>query len=408
EVDAEPGALGHPHTDPLARAIAAGLRFPPVEGRRPYAVATFPGRHVLEQLRAVGLEPVQESEPADTNNKLDFKRAAARYGFAVPPWIELGSPADAETVAREYGRSRRGGWLKLAHGAGGDTVRHLPAPFDGADVLRAFASLKDAAETCFTKGDFGPGAWSRFWPAESFATSASPVFFESDVGNLGRIVGDFSRTLILPRSGPALLPFFSEKVTDHEGTSMGHRPISFQRWVSDEVDRQMQAAADYARAELRLFGVVGVDFMLVETPSGELAPYLVEMNGRPPASYLSRAMADKLGARHWAHVTAATDVEVNTPGDFLELAGDLATGSFDDGAARLTALKSQYVHDGGRLVLTRPGRSVRMLIASNRGPDDVQRVIAELGGRGFRLGSRVVARASARARPVARPAGGAE
>ncbi len=67
-----------------------------------------------------------------------------------------------------------------------------------------------------------------------------------------------------------------------------------------EIDRQFQAVARYACEQLNLYGLVGVDFMIIEGSDGKVRPVMIELNGRPPISACSHIVGtEKLKAPFW-------------------------------------------------------------------------------------------------------------
>lgn len=195
-----------------------------LEGRdTPLFVSTFLSEFQREQVSQMGWKTVQSSDPKMTSNKAEFRKEAPHFGFRVADGGTITSLEDMHTAATlvlgtivrriGYGHTPSeqgwtGGWMKLAHGSGGDFVQSLAVSQDAilseydsitdalsrgeslrtivntllashsnsplgeathASVNGAYEKLRASVVQAFTVNDYGPGALEKFWPATSLS-----------------------------------------------------------------------------------------------------------------------------------------------------------------------------------------------------------------------------------------------
>lgn len=360
EVSHPSDVLGFP-CDPLTIAHDAGITFP----NRPAFISTLPTAYTEKLAHRMGLAVAQSPHGLRSNNKAEFLDASARYGYPVFDSITLKSEADIAEVARRWGASPHGVVMRLSHGAGGDTVRFPKG--DEASLRAELGALRKVCEQGFAAARFPDGALERYWPADSLLPRLSSVTISQHRADIGREVLNGSNTIIVRKDGSVEIPHYYKQVTEN-GIFLGSRPVYFHPSVKAAIDEQMMKVARYCREELNVFGVVGVDFMLVETPDGKLKLFLYELNGRPSASATAQVVADKLGARQFIQGTANhKERGLNTIEDAraaINACGKDYFGGLADGSrVVVTTLRSRWGRDGnGDPTLLFPANAMKILI----------------------------------------------
>ncbi|MBX7143281.1 MAG: hypothetical protein K1X79_02410 [Oligoflexia bacterium] len=378
--------LGYPFTSPLALLAqdqAAQAQLAEIsEGRgRPILVGTFLTDEMRAGLARLGVDFVQQTQPALTSNKHLFGLAGKSLGFEVAPQVVISQPNDIDaacTMTLESIRNRInrgdlvgprgwiGGWVKLSGGSGGDFVQsivigpeaieQLRSGMQGgvtgddaafgkvvsssaaylsarAQVVAAMDRVRASVQDAFRFNDYGPGAEERFWPRDAFAPSGAVIIVEQDVRARGSIVLNGSNLMIVNANGSSTLEGCFAQLTGPDGDYRGSMPFDLADLgaeVRSDLQRQFKAVATLAH-RLGHRGYIGVDFFVVKDAEGRAIPIMTEMNGRIPISGTAKIIADKLGASAWINVNLAAPGHepIKDIADFRRLFGDYAVPNTD-------------------------------------------------------------------------------
>lgn len=388
EIDPLPGPLGFPFTDPLTLAAQAGSPLAAAGHHARALVASFPTEQVRAAAMSLGLSTPQESLAALSNDKAAFRASASRWGYRMLPGLELRDDGDLQAAVDEFGRAAHGAWMKLAHGAGGDTIRRLPPGFDLATAKVRLAELRAAAAGMFAQSDFGAGAEARFWPRDALLPRQTRVVVEAHAADRGRVLIDGSAVLLVDRHGDHQVPAMHHQLVTAAGGFEGMRPLNPRPALRAALQEQFARVARYCAQELHLFGLAGVDFFVVDEDGEGPTVYLVELNGRPTASAMAQIVADKLGAPYFTGMALTAPADVVDVASFERLAGPLSSTSVDEGTVLLQSLAAQWRRrPDGELELLRPSRSLHVIVASKRDQAHVTELFERLRGRGFTAAS---------------------
>ncbi len=305
--------VGWPFTDVVTLANRTGS-IP----KSAFFVASLPTQHVNQLMTQSGAITVQRSSALDTNNKVKFQRDAATFDYRVVDGMVIEGRADLERCAARYSTASRV-WVKHATAAGGDAVIPLSAPITIETLEIAAAkllALEHQAESCtgFTRGSF-----EQISPAYVVQLDAS-----TDPRDLvtPRKVHTIGGALFqVQHDGKVLIHSYHEQDTDSEGIFYGSKPFYPTPDVRRMIDEQILLIGEYCATELSLFGNLGIDLVVVEDANGELSVELIELNGRPNATTLSRIVAETIEAPFWQQVTVKTNNPINDFSDVERLFG---------------------------------------------------------------------------------------
>jgi hypothetical protein len=376
------GLMGFPFTDVLSQAVSQKTSLP----AGGYFVTTFPSNYAKDQAISLGLVPVQQSSPSLTNNKALMRAAAEVYGFTMSPGVELRDGSDIKQALEVFEGCPKV-WMKLAHGAGGDMVIPISGPLTAKKVIGARDSLYSSVSQAFQQAEYGEGAHECYWPKDSFAPKLSTILLEKDIGTLGKIVGNFSNSMLVKTDGSCEVLAYYSQMIGQRGEFLGSSPALLSEELQAALFPEMAKVAAFC-AELKLFGFMGLDFFLVEDSSGALKPVFIEMNGRPSSSLNTHLVATKLGAPYWINIDLRSDHEINTFEDFArhfeskELL--YPQGTPGEGMVIPLSLSAMHTKTGDQYTLVRPDNKVRVMVASRKSMDHCLSMLAELSKLGFK------------------------
>lgn len=314
-------AIGFPHFDPVTLA----LKERPALGDG-YFVSCFTSNFIREQAEELGLKPVQQSDSFLTNDKIGFGSFAEEYGFSVCPRVVLKHPGDLERAATRFKDTPV--WTKYSHAFGGDLLVKCDLPTTavkiGAAVSRMFGSIEQATRV----NDYRGVTLETLWPTGSLLPRCGGITVEQDARYIdgfttpGKILATGSNLMQVNSDGTTSIKGYFEQIIGPAGDFWGScafDPVErFGFFMKYELERQFKGIGRYCQEELSLFGLVGVDFMIIERPDGQIRPVMIELNGRPPISACSHIVGtEKLKAPFWVSrymwapndLTSAADFE---------------------------------------------------------------------------------------------------
>lgn len=379
------GLLGFPFTDALTQARKQGVSLP--QGSS--FVTTFPSQLARENALALGLQPIQRSDPALTNNKGLLRLFSKFYNYEVAPGVSLLSNDDISRAVTLFEGTDKA-WLKLAHGAGGDLVLPITGPITEEKITAGRDSLYRSVQEAFQRSDYGAGALERFWPADSFAPRLSVITIEKDIGRMGKILGNFSNSMLVHSNGTCETLAYYSQIIGHKGEFLGSAPVTLTPSIQTCVEKETDKIGQLCRG-LNLYGLVGVDFFLIQDEKGAIRPIIIEMNGRPSSSLNTHLVATKLGAPYWINIDLHSSRELNTLEDFerhfAQSPIKYPRSSLSEGMVVPLSFSSMYVKEGDSYSLVHPDRKVRVMIASDQSQEHCLDILAELSQYGFKIPS---------------------
>ena len=360
------GGTAYPFRDQLLGAAKAEMDFAGA-----HLVFTFPNAHAFSFAEQLRFTPVQLSEATHCNNKAEFREAMQKAGVPVFPGGVLNSEADIYRICEElavYDRGK-GFVVKLAHGAGGDTVKISHSEITPSNVLARIEELRSVVQEAFDLGSYDPAVREDYWPTDSLLPSGSKIIFELHADNLGEVLLNGSNTILVNQDGSYNVMHYYQQITD-EGIFLGSAPLFLEAQDRALLENSMALVADHCRS-LNLFGLVGVDFMLVQE-GDKLVPYLYELNGRPSSSAVAHRLADKLGAPYFINTAfKAVSAEVNSIADFERLLkSNPLTADLFDGEHERVVLTAPYavwnLNEEGQPVLEQGHHKFKAMVVSHR------------------------------------------
>ncbi|MBA3723406.1 MAG: hypothetical protein H0W89_00735 [Candidatus Levybacteria bacterium] len=376
-MEVEPGRdYGFPHTDPLE---TLGGQVELQNGVSPLSlVSTFSSNLVDEQERILGLQSLARPDSALTNDKARFREAASNYGVRMLPGTVLSDWGQFAEVEDEYAGAAHGVWLKAPTGSGGDLVHHIPT-VTRKNLLAGQRSIRDIVATSFEAGEFDVSA-TEYWSPDKVAPQGSQLVIESDARNFGKIKTNGSTQFVTTRSGRTDIIGHFEQITTEEGEYLGNRPYRPVFEEQQEIVDQVKRVGNMSRDE-GYYGIQGVDWFVVETPSGDEVVYITERNTRPTANTPPVIIGEKVGAKEWINTNAYTDRPIDTIEDYIEVVGeDLAFGDPQiDGLVVPQAFRTLVSRQE-----TRPSPDFKILILGNNAAH-CDTIAEKLRGRGIRF-----------------------
>jgi hypothetical protein len=385
EVNPLPGGIGFPHLDPLAALDAQGLELPN-ELKNAKIVFTFPSNLARQQARAAGADPIQDSDPQATNNKALLREMAPAYGFRMSPGIKVNSPESVTAALEAFGHAPRL-WFKLSHGAGGDTVIPVDAPFTEEKARNAIQKLRGEVDKAFASNQYDMEAHENFWAKDSFTPSGTSIIIEADASVLGEVVDNCAAMVILNKDGQSTIVTYTRQITK-DGAYLGNESLAHEAVLKEKVDAMLKSVANFYHHELGYAGIFGVDYLVVRNSKGEEEPIVIEANGRPINSSYAHIVAEKIGAIHWINAKLKLPVSMSSFDEVAPLLTDnngLALHEQRDpdfGCVIPTFLDSiQRKNADGTLEVLHPGQNLRLVIASNQGIKHCREILANLSQR---------------------------
>jgi hypothetical protein len=342
--DGEAGAsyarTGYPHFDPLSLAERQGYRF---DGE--YFVSAFTSEAMREQAMRLGLRPIQMSDSSLTNDKVDFNLKSSQYGYRCSPATIIRNEDDIRTALD----ANRGApvWIKFSRSFGGDLLQQAAAGATVDDIKQQLCKMRRSFELAASSNDYGRITTEDLWPESSLVPAYGGVLIERDARYLDRtgVQGDVlvngSNLMQVTADGQCVVKAMFRQLVGKNGDFLGSTsfdPVAeLGSAVSEELHRQFQLIGEYCREELKLYGLVGVDFMVVEGADGRIRVVMIELNGRPPLSACSYIMgSEKLRAPFWMNKAVWAPNAIASAADFEALTFDgtkyLSRTSVEEGA----------------------------------------------------------------------------
>ncbi len=350
-------SMGFPHFDPVSLALQDRA---PLGGG--YFVSAFTSPYIREQARQLGLAPVQVSDSFETNDKIGFGAFAERYGYSCCPRVALNSPNDIDVAVTRFRDTPA--WVKFSHAFGGDLLAKVEAPVTARKIVEVIDRMFRAVETATRVNSYGGHNLESIWPMGELLPRCGGIVVEQDARHIGgfitpgRVLSTGSNLMQVNHDGTSSVRGYFEQIIGPAGDFWGScafDPIErFGACVKADLDRQFRAIARYCREQLRLFGLVGVDFMIVERPDGEVRAVMIELNGRPPISACSHIVGtEKLKAPFWVSRYMLAPNNLESVHDFEETVTvggrNLARSSPAEGAVVPMYLASvAHQHEDGR------------------------------------------------------------
>lgn len=354
--------------EPLNMAHAQGLSF-----SDDYFVSAFTSPLIRENAVSIGLTPVQKSDSFDTNNKAAFRNAATKYGFKVLPGVELHSLADVMLAVEKFHNSPT--WIKFSHSFGGDLVIPLQAPLTYEKLFNARQVIRNEVKKGLEFSGLENLTLAEFWPKNSFSPSWCSLLIEKDASCCGDIMVNGSNVMTVAKDGSVSVLGYFKQLTKNgmfQGSLAFDPAAEFGDIAKSDLEEQFRRIGVYCAEELKIHGVVGIDFMLLKSRNSQnarLQPVIIELNGRPPVSACSHIVADKIGATHWISRDVAAPFNLNTCSDFEDAVTvnghNYARGNPEAGMVLPIMLNSLYGKtELGEPIVLSSSRTVKILIAA--------------------------------------------
>lgn len=307
-------SVGFPHFDPVTLALREKRDL-----GSGYFASAFTSDYIREQARDLGLQPVQKSDSFLTNDKVGFGTFASIYGYSCCPRVALRVPSDIDVAVEHFAHAPV--WVKFSHAFGGDLLMKVEAPITSQKlhgaIQRMYRSVKHATEV----NDYSGASIEQLWPHDSLLPKCGGITIDLDARYIdgfrtpGKVLTIGSNLMRINANHTSRIEGYFEQIIGPAGDFWGSCAFdpgdSFGPYMKAELDRQFHAIGQYAAKELHLFGLVGVDFMIIERPDGQIRPVMIELNGRPPLSACSHIVGtQKLQAPFWIsrYMWAPTDL----------------------------------------------------------------------------------------------------
>lgn len=307
---------------------------------------------------------VQRSSALMTNNKVQFQLDAERFGYTPVRGFVIESLSDLNTCVSAFANASRV-WVKHATAAGGDAVIRVDGPITLEGLVRARERLNQLEEQTLAATGFR---------REGLANLPQSFVVQLDAGCDPR---DPSRPRSLKTIGGALfrvslegkveIHSYHEQETDAAGVFYGSKPFYPSPEVQRLIDTEIQAVGRYCAEELSLFGNVGIDLVVTEDERGRVSVELIELNGRPNATTISRIVAEAVGAPYWQQVTLKANQALNTFEDVARLLGAETLEPGENGPRFVVlGLSSLYrINANGERELVFSTNSAKVLVIGN-------------------------------------------
>lgn len=314
--------VGFPHFDPVT--LAQKERRDLGSG---YFASAFTSDYIREQATDLGLHPVQQSDSYLTNDKVGFGTFASLYGYSCCPRVALRSVSDIDLAVETFGHAPV--WVKYSHAFGGDLLMRVDAPVTSEKLLiaiqRMYRSVRHATEV----NDYSGASIEHLWPSDSLLPKCGGITIDLDARYIdgfstpGKVLAVGSNLMQINSDHTAHVEGYFEQIIGPAGDFWGSCALDpakkFGPFMKAELDRQFNAIAQYASEQLKLFGIVGVDFMIIERPDGKIRPVMIELNGRPPMSACSHIVGtEKLKAPFWISRYMWAPHDIHSAADFEE------------------------------------------------------------------------------------------
>jgi hypothetical protein len=296
-----------------------------------------------------------------TNNKVQFQLDAERFGYTPVRGFVIDSVSDLTPCASAFSGASRV-WVKHATAAGGDAVIRVDGPITLEKLLGARERLHQLEEQTLAATGFR---------REGLAHVPQALVVQLDAGcdprepSHPRTVRTIGGALFrVSADGGVEIHSYHEQDTDAAGVFYGSKPFYPAPEVRRLIDAEIQAVGRYCAEELSLFGNVGIDIVVTEDDRGRVSVELIELNGRPNATTLSRIVAEAVDAPCWQQVTVKSERPLDT---FEDVAGLLGAETLEPGDTGprfvVLGLSSLYrINPSGERELLYSSNSAKVLV----------------------------------------------
>jgi len=299
--------LGWPYTDVVTLAHRAQ-----VLPKDAIFIASLPTNHTAELVLESGGLPIQKSSAMRTNNKVVFQRDAERFGYKVIDGMIIAGRAELVLCALRYKDATRV-WVKHATAAGGDAVIAVAGPITVEKLECAAARLHSLENETEIRTGFSRAAIESLSPefVVQLDAGVDPVDLKSarKIHTIGGVLFRVSH------DSTTEIHSYHEQETIN-GVFYGSKPYSPTPKARAMIDALTLQVGTYCAQELKLYGNLGLDLVVVENLKGDISVELIELNGRPNATTISRIIAEAVHAPHWQQVTIKTEMPLN---DFCDI-----------------------------------------------------------------------------------------
>ena len=358
-------AVGYPAAEIFSLAKKRGLE----DFQGGCVVSWFPSPAVEATVKDLGCFTPQTSNSYFTNNKVYLREKAAEYGIQMCDGLVVRERDDLALAETRFANAKRV-WIKNDIGSGGDGVVLLEAPITKERLERAIEKQFNLAKEAFRVNQFDSYDLASYWGSNDPKLpprAPARIVIEADASVHGEVIANCSNLILVKNDGSfSVERYFRQRVTA-EGAYQGSQPfVELDPPTRADLDRAMEPLVKFCAAH-GLFGIVGVDFMLVRLPDGIIEARIIELNGRPPVSASAAMAAEKLGAQAWINCNMWGPHELHTMDDFermMTFAGvNHARTSLQEGLVFPLAFRALYsLSADGSKELFHPSQSARILI----------------------------------------------
>jgi len=373
---------GYPDNDPLAALCHNGKcsRINGLLGESVVYLAPFPSLESQHHAQVLGFHHPQPGYAALVNNKALFRELACKYEIPIPHGCAILTEADIGMALDILGSSKSG-WMKLDRGSGGDLVVKLHAPVTMSTIIAAIGKLRGSFERALLHNRWNRAVVEEYWPADSILPVAGIITIEEDIQPADVDAGCF---LMNSHDGSFYVPSCFAKLMTAQGHYIGGSSYYPPQAVMDLLIEYLHRIRDMLAIEFRLFGFVGVDFVVGHSNDGSPRITFYELNGRTPISGIAYLLARKLGYRYWNNVNLIFPKQLQSYRDIEDVVGDLLDSSYN-------RIIPQALRTSCRI---EPGGDRRILVPSSRGkffiggdsPDECEAMLHLLMDRGVKVG----------------------
>jgi hypothetical protein len=349
--------LGFPFTDPLMLARDYGVD---LQGK--VFISTLPTPLTEKIAKAINGKPIQKVDSVVANDKGHFQQAASRFGFPVFESMEILGVRQLAQVEKRWGSSPHGVVVRLSRGAGGDTAIFCPGTEEG--ITLALKTLRERCVDAFSAAQYHDGALEQFWPESSVVPRGGQVSISRHAKDYGEILLNGSLSMVVDQGGMYRVGSFYRQVTSDTGSFLGSALLNIDEDVRAQISKSLEGVCSYCQS-MNLFGLVGVDFMLVKGQDGHTRLFFYEVNGRPSSSAMAELVSKKLGATNFLQGVVKAEAPITT---FEEararidaIGTDLLGGTASGAQLIILALSSRWQEFHGRRFLTHPSESFKVM-----------------------------------------------
>jgi len=283
------GGFHYPHTDPLWQAYLQGIHIPPS-----YLINSFPHAGTKEVAEKLRLIAVQNFDPADAGDKVNFHKGLKEYGYDVSLATVVTSLEEIHAIydnfmSDEFGYNLKRIWLKilLNSSGGGGVISVNFADFASWEDLGKYLKgitdgMYNIVKKAFLNGDNQSDDLDAFWSHKAF-TPTKGILVEVDM-NIFEYMdpASYSNTLFIAEDrGHARvyeIAEFEQIFADDGSTFLGSLFI-------EEVNQEADPKSSMGKLGEYLFahgvrGFVGADYKIRKPPNELEKKILIEPNIR--------------------------------------------------------------------------------------------------------------------------------